>query len=208
MSRPKRDYYYMKKEFVTVIGLFFIYMVCYKFTNFIFIGEPHLIPATAIDHFFGFNPHWIWIYLSSFLSVPLCYLLLFYKEKRRFLSCFIFLTLSSCSIYFIFPTYVPRSSFIPPNFYQPYDFIFRSLHQADGITNCLPSLHVSTAFLCTWLAFKHHPKVAKLLFVYSTLVAISTMTVKQHYFWDVLTGFLMSLIAMAPLIISRRQQQV
>lgn len=177
-----------------IITLFSFYALLYKSANYIYIGEPTKIPFTEVDQFWSFNPHWVWIYLSSFITLPLAYHLWFFKKRKDFLMSFGLLTVASFLIFVFFPTYIPRENYLPTDLNLVYQFVFKALHTADGVTNCLPSLHVSTAFFAAWWSYDIKRESFPLFFVYATMVAISTMTVKQHYFYDALAGFVLSLI--------------
>lgn len=193
------------KDLFELTVVIVIYLVAYKFSNFYHFTNPTEVPFSSIDQFWSFNPHWIWIYLSSYFAVPIFYLLYFKDHaKKSFIISFLFLSLGSCTFFFFFPTFIPRENFLPADLNPVYKIIFELLHQADEKTNCLPSLHVSTAFLCAWFILKTKRKYFIPFLIYAVLVSISTMTVKQHYFYDVLFGFLASVLSIWPIWIYRK----
>ncbi|MAZ50075.1 MAG: hypothetical protein CME65_16045 [Halobacteriovoraceae bacterium] len=177
-----------------ILTLLTFYAVLYKSANYIFIGEATEIKPTFIDRFWSFNPHWIWIYLSSFITVPLSYYFWFHKKREDFIFSFGLLTFTSFLIFVFYPTYIPRSHYLPDDMSPLYELIFQTLHTADGVTNCLPSLHVSTAFFVAWWSYDIKKIYFPYFLVYAIAVTISTMTVKQHYFYDGLGGFILSLL--------------
>jgi membrane-associated phospholipid phosphatase len=72
-------------------------------------------------------------------------------------------------------------------------FVFNALRTADTAANCCPSLHVSSVFLSVFIFLDDQRSKFPFFFVWGSLIAASTMTTKQHYMVDVLTGFLMAL---------------
>ncbi len=63
--------------------------------------------------------------------------------------------------------------------------------------NCFPSLHVTYAFLTYFAVKRYRPHLRFFFLVLAILVAISTLTFKQHYLADVASGFVVSLIGNA-----------
>lgn len=63
---------------------------------------------------------------------------------------------------------------------------------ADGPFNCFPSLHVSIAVLMAFTAWKADRVVGGVAVVLAFLIAVSTLTLKQHYVVDVLAAFVLS----------------
>ena len=194
---------------IDLIAFFTFYALFYKLAGLFYFGEPTEIPFTTVDAFWTFNPHWILIYVSSNFVLPLCYFLWFHKIRFDFLGSFAVLTITSCLIFIFYPTYIPRDEFMPDQMFILYEWLFKAVHTADGVTNCLPSLHVSTAFFVAWWSWEVHRKYFSLFVIYAVLVSISTMTVKQHYFYDAMAGFFLSLfVVVAWKFFARRTGQL
>lgn len=60
--------------------------------------------------------------------------------------------------------------------------------------NCLPSLHVSYAFLTYFAVATYRPRYAPLFFILAIAISLSTLTFKQHYVMDVVTGIILALV--------------
>tara|TARA_B100001971_G_scaffold37960_1_gene32960 strand:- start:1157 stop:1771 length:615 start_codon:yes stop_codon:yes gene_type:complete len=179
------------KNILEIIPSILIYAVLYLIANKVQLITPTKVPMTYGDELFQFNPHWVLIYFSSYISIPMAYLLLFYQNGRMFIRSFLSLTFLSFFVFMLFPTIVSRSDFQSVGMNPIYQFLFNILHSADSPTNCIPSLHVSTAFLIFYLSFSYKNKLLIMgTLIYAILVSLSTLYVKQHLLLDVYTGFL------------------
>lgn len=183
------------KNTLEIIPVIFIYASLYLIANKIQIVDATEVSKQRFDHYFQFNEHWLWIYLSSYLSIPFLYVFYFYKIKRFFIKSFLSLTLVSFTIFMIYPTFVARSEFDSNGISWVYQFAFNILHTADSPTNCIPSLHVSTATLvaCLFLYMRNFTYFI-LGLIYTFLVSLSTLFIKQHVILDIISGALCACI--------------
>jgi membrane-associated phospholipid phosphatase len=65
----------------------------------------------------------------------------------------------------------------------------------DAATSCVPSLHVADSMLAAFLMRRERPKLFPWLMTWAVAIAVSTLTTKQHYLVDVLTGIALALVA-------------
>src|SRR6185436_12742076 len=85
----------------------------------------------------------------------------------------------------------PRPLVLPP---------FRGLSEAfmhwvqtvDAPGNVFPSLHVAHTTMLSFLLIRDRPRVGRVAFVMAQMLAISTLTTKQHFIADVLSGYLLA----------------
>tara|TARA_R110000868_G_scaffold132380_3_gene343214 strand:+ start:37462 stop:38094 length:633 start_codon:yes stop_codon:yes gene_type:complete len=153
-----------------------------------------LVPHTQWDHQIALDVSWIWIYLIAYAYVPIVFL--FLKQKKTvYLYAFSYLIISiiSVTVFMFYPTTLPRESF-------PTDTSFAGLaldwlRGLDQPTNCLPSLHVATAWQSSWWLYQEKKWPGILGFIFSALVVWSTLAVKQHVVWDAITGSAVAVIA-------------
>lgn len=153
------------------------------------IFEPRLLPFTRVDASVPFWPWTVWIYFTEYAFFVYAYF--FMRDLRlvtRYYYAYMTILLVSEAVFVFFPVTFPRAD---------YPAVGDSIHVTalnflrtymDAPANCLPSLHVSSCYissLCFWQ--ESRPKALFLGF-WSTLVAVSTMTTKQHYFVDVWTA--------------------
>ncbi|MBI3555926.1 MAG: phosphatase PAP2 family protein, partial [Deltaproteobacteria bacterium] len=101
------------------------------------------------------------------------------------------------ALFFVFfPTTYPRGDYPLPGDIHPLVYrIFQAVREADDPSNCFPSMHVTCCFLT---AFAFLPKSESrtnfwIYFVWSTLIAMSTLPTKQHYLIDVVGGLALSI---------------
>lgn len=136
----------------------------------------------------------IWIYIVLY-PLYLIWALFGYKDipqMNKTLFGFILLTILSCAIFLIFPVSYPRELFLLPLDNDISTILFRAMRSADKSNNCLPSLHVGLCFIFAYGYLKENKIKFYISFAISVIVSISTLTTKQHYIYDILTGFMIS----------------
>jgi len=174
----------------------FVASVLYLTSNHNPIFEPKFLNMWWIDSATPFIPQTIWIYASEipfFLTVY--FLSKNLENTNKYLYAFFFLQLVSVAIFVIYPTTYPRDLFPLTEKLDPFTFsLFGSLRVTDAPTNCLPSLHVSSCYLSSFVFLKEQQKKFPLFFIWASAIAISTLTTKQHYIIDVIVGFLMAVV--------------
>lgn len=157
---------------------------------------PRLLPMTAIDNAVPFLPYTFWIYTSEYLFFAAIYLACkSMTNLNKFLYSFVLLQIVSSFIFWFWPTTYPRELFPLPDSLDSFTLrMFSGLRVADSPNNCCPSLHVSSVYLSSFIYLDDERKKFPLFFMWATAIAISTLTTKQHYLVDVITGFLMACV--------------
>ena len=170
------------------LALFYliVFVLGYGFPNRFPLFTPHPVPTTIFDAWAGFHPWTIWIYISDYLLIfiPLIFLENL-TELKRFSKCVLTNFLIHFPFFIFIPTTVPRVIVNGNSFSEKF---MRMQHILDEPLNCFPSQHVSLSFLIAVLFWKINKKLSITFLVWATLISISTMTTKQHYFWDVMGG--------------------
>ena len=185
--------------------MFALAYTLYYLTNHYPVIEPKLLPMTMIDRVTPFLPYTVLIYISEYIYFIFVYFSLRnYDNINRYLYSFFLLQSVSCFVFAVYPTIYPRELF-PISQELPFwlQGVWGWLRTQDAPTNCFPSLHVSSVYLSA-LAFRtdgpdHQgkdlaSKIKYWIFMsWGTLIALSTLTTKQHYLADIMSGLTLSL---------------
>lgn len=169
----------------------------YYLTNHYPFLEPRLLPFTWIDSNVPLMPYSILIYISEYFYFAFVYILLRNHDNiNKYLYSFFTLQVVSCAIFAIVPTIYPRENYpIPadiPNWLQA---TWAWLHTVDQATNCFPSLHVSSVLLSSFVFWSGgQKKLFWFFFIWGLMITGSTLTTKQHYLWDIVSGAGLALV--------------
>ena len=63
------------------------------------------------------------------------------------------------------------------------------VQSVDAPGNVFPSLHVAHTTMLSILLMRDRPRLGRVAFVMAQLLAISTLTTKQHFIADVVSGY-------------------
>lgn len=166
----------------------------YLLTNHFPLFEPKLLHMTWIDQAVPFIPETFWIYTSEYYL----FAVVFFTAKNlhnvnKYLYSFFILQLISISFFIVYPTTYPRELFPLPSDLDWLTYaLFENLRVADQPTSCLPSLHVSSCYLSSFIFLDEQRKKFPFFFIWATLVGLSTLTTKQHYLVDVIAGLFLA----------------
>src|SRR5262249_48360591 len=112
---------------------------------------------------------------------------------NKYLYSFISLQAVSVLIFMLWPTTYPRDHYpIPPGLDYWTNLAWVTLRAGDTPGNCCPSLHVSSVLLCGMLFMNEQRKKLPFFLTWGILISLSTLTTKQHYIVDVVTGLAMA----------------
>jgi membrane-associated phospholipid phosphatase len=196
--------------FFRFIIIALLYFILYLLNNRYQFFSPLFIPLTQIDEMIPFIPMGIYIYLLAYIQPTVSFLYLYKNKDYKnvyFLQNHIFIiALIANIIFFLLPTTIvmPFAKYTLTDFLKLTD-VFTAhclvfIYNTDRPFNCLPSLHVAASFVSSYVLWKASSKpifIISLLF--SVAVALSTLMVKQHIFYDVIFGFFLSLVTL-PLV--------
>lgn len=185
-----------------------IYIVLYMLNNRFQYYKPTLIPLTWVDSVFSFNPYGVYPYLFAYIFPAVVYLRMalagMYDQIRKFQCHFLLTTFVANLLFFFFPTTIQNHYNM-----QPLEalmaisdsltgFLLFSIYRIDQPFNCLPSLHVASAFV-SCIALINDKRWIYIFSLFSAvLITISTFWVKQHYALDAFTGFMLALLTYLP----------
>jgi membrane-associated phospholipid phosphatase len=179
-----------------IVLAFVPYLIVYVLIQqLITVNEYDLM--TALDRQIPFMPEFIWIYHTIIpLTVFTCFL--FFQKRRLFL----LMTYSNlvagtilCLFYVFFPSFYPRAEWVDTSTVSGMMVEFTRI--IDGANNTFPSGHVTFAWMLALFVSistlgKKHLWLRVAYFIWASLISISTLTLKQHYLFDVVSGIMLA----------------
>jgi membrane-associated phospholipid phosphatase len=164
------------------------------------IGHLHLsrsteILRTRLDDAIPFWPWTAWCYLPFYAGVFIIAIIGFRRKalfNRALLAVLIVMTLGAAGHIFIGAEY-PRPVLTPP--YPDISAAFlAAVQRIDPPGNVFPSLHVAHTTMLSLILIKDRPRLGRVALVMATALALSTLTTKQHFIADVLSGYLLAFL--------------
>ena len=161
------------------------------------IGISRAVPLEQLypDLVVPFISWTIWIYISHYVFVPFVFIVV--KKPEYFnamLYSMLLATVLASTIFVLHPTLMYRQPFSSE---EPEDLARSLLYLVDLPTNCFPSLHVALAMIGAFFTYKQSRFLGVITVCWAALIIMSTMTIKQHYFADVVGGSVLAIISCA-----------
>ncbi len=189
---------YNKKKWIQGSLVLCLFLFGYFFFGHFYIQEPKMLPLTWVDRNIPVMPWTIWIYISEYL---IFFLLIFYAKSpelmKRMVIAYSLCLVGSFIVFFFYPTILPahyrlhlESAEFNLNF-----LMFNFIKTIDVPGNCFPSLHVAICFLAGFVFLDVAFRRALILILWTVAICVSTLTTKQHYFYDIPSGFLLALLS-------------
>jgi membrane-associated phospholipid phosphatase len=175
-----------RRKWIAAALWYVAFCAIYTFTGRFHLRLPAPLALWLPDRLIPFIDWTIWIYASQYLLLYGCFLGV---NSARTISRLVYaISLASMlafCVFLIYPTEFPRS--LAAEERSP-TFAFRFLYSIDSAANCFPSLHVALAWLSALSLRDERRKAGAMAMVWATLISISTLTTKQHYFVDLVGG--------------------
>ena len=150
---------------------------------------------TAIDDWIPLVPGFVFPYVSLYLLLVLSVWRFFKAETRIFslaaLAVCIDLVLSDI-FYIFFQTRIERPVVSGPDVSSD---ILRWIYSIDEPFNAFPSLHTSSAVLCTLLWRRVGSRFWPIILVWAVFIVASTVLTKQHYIVDIFGGIAVGIVS-------------
>lgn len=173
-------------------------LILYPLTNRYHYIEPQLLPFTWVDSVMPFWPWTVWIYVTEYIIFFVAYFRLRDSlNTTKYFYSYLFILLFSVVVFIFYPVTFPRHDFglegHPDNFSKWGLNVLRN--HMDTPANCLPSLHVSSCYISSICFWSENRRLCLWMLAWSTLVAISTLTTKQHYLVDIIAALILTAAA-------------
>lgn len=193
-------------KFIGVSAFMWLFFSAYFHTLRFPVYPVMTMPLTPLDHWIGFQPALLAVYVSLWVYVGIAPgLMLRLRAMLLYGLWAAGLCLVGLACFYFWPTAVPRAA--------PVDLLqhpgFALLQGVDAAGNACPSLHVATAmFSAIWIDRQlRQIRVPRWLLVFNAVwfvaIAYSTLATKQHVVLDVVAGSLLG-AAFAWLSLRRR----
>lgn len=193
-----KKYYVRYKHAIPLIIYAAIYCVWFAWLERTVV-HPDTIIHMKIDDMIPFCELFVIPYFLWFGYVSIVVLYCFFKNKQEYYKTCVFL-FTGMTAFLVISTLWPNGHHLRP-YIMPRDNIFSSLvahlYNMDTPTNLWPSIHVYNS-IGAHLAVVHSQKLAKnkaILsgsFILCVSIVLSTVFIKQHSMFDVLTAFVMA----------------
>ena len=178
------------KFFKLVLFIWLLYLASNHFQIF----SASTLDMLWLDRNIPFLADSVWLYFSYFAIFILSY---HFESDKEYLNKYFYgllaLNLISNLIFVFFPVaYVRDHAPLIASEGSLTRWCFELIFLLDPPRNCYPSLHVSIAFFAAfhWLA-RNNTKFAMFL-TWAVLISMSTLTTKQHYVVDTISGFILA----------------
>ena len=163
----------------------------YFVTNTLSQGREFSIMHSVVDKWIPFVPQWIYVYMAIYLVVfsPLL-IIKDFLAFRQLVRAYVFVFSISFLVFLIYPVKMMRPLIAPQDFSAR---MVAVLYSVDKPYNCFPSIHVSAIFLAALVCLRVRWKAGLFILISSIMISVAALYTKQHYFVDVLGGFVVAL---------------
>jgi PAP2 superfamily len=153
------------------------------------------IEESAFDRLVGFNPSWVWVYLSLYLLVPIAMSLAPSTEIQRYVRGLLWMVAISCAAWLVWPIAGPR----PVN-QSDTSAVFAWLASVDRSINTVPSMHIELAVYSllfahrTWTRGRSSGMLIAAGWMWVGLIAYACLATKQHFAIDIVAGLAVAIV--------------
>ena len=164
------------------------------------IGNAHLTRSTELlrtrlDDAIAFLPWTAWCYLPFYAAIFVMAIAGFRHRAlfdRTARSVLLVMFVGALGHVFVRAEY-PRPVLHPP-FSGPSEAFMAWVQSVDQPGNVFPSLHIAHTTMLSLLLMRDRPRLGRLALGMATLLALSTMTTKQHFVADVVSGYALAFL--------------
>ena len=188
--------FWEKNKHFTLMLYFIIYLAWFMFLERHVTTHFHVIHMD-IDDYIPFCEFFIVPYLLWFPYIAVVILYMGFRDKKEYFNMCAFL-FTGMTLFLIISTVFPNGHFLRPTEFER-DNIFTQLcamlYSTDTATNLFPSIHVYNSIgvhlaIANSEKTKHNKPVRLASGILMVSIILSTVFLKQHSMFDVLTAFL------------------
>lgn len=183
-----------------ILSYLLIYLVWFAYLEKTVTRRFHVVHMAVDDHI-PFIEIFIIPYLLWFGYVAAAVVYFFFKDVQDYYKLCIFLFVGM-TVFLVVSTVYPHGHYLRPRVFER-DNIFvtlvKGLYMVDTPTNLFPSIHVYNS-IGVHLSIMHSEKlkekkwIRRVSFVLMISIIASTMFLKQHSVFDVITGCIMAIV--------------
>ncbi len=176
-----------KSRFGAILAIIVFFIVFYLGANHFSFLPIHALPLFGWEKSIPFLPWTVIFYFLAYVQVVFVLSLIDKSELKKALSGLLALIAFHGLFFFLFPTAYPRPPF-PTDGSLLSDLGYRLIIFLDNPNNCFPSLHVAISLFSLLLVRKKSLTVKISFGLITALTIASTLTLKQHFFIDIIGG--------------------
>lgn len=175
----------MRERLTALVVLGTAVVGAYCYLNVAPVFTPGTLPMTALDQAIPFILWTVWPYVG--LNVSNAVMPFFVHKRSNFRQLVVTLSIAM-AISILFWLFWPISFARPdvPTANTASAYLYRALIQVDQPLNCFPSAHIAGPAVQLIFVTRENPKLKFALWGIFGLAALTVLTTKQHYGWDVL----------------------
>lgn len=202
-----------KYKHAWILSYLLIYLCWFAYLEKTVTSRFHVVHM-AVDDYIPFIEYFIVPYLLWFLYVAAAVVYFFFTNVSDYykLCCVLFVGMT---LFLVISTVYPNGHYLRPSVFKN-DSIFTTLVQwlysADTSTNLFPSIHVYNS-LAVHMAVSRSGKLRQYKWIQAgsallmISIVLSTMFLKQHSVFDVITAFLLAAVMYVLVYVREPQQQ-
>ncbi len=148
---------------------------------------------TRLDDLIPFWPWTAWFYLPFYAAIFIICISGFRSRLlfRRAMLAVLIVMVTGGGCHLLFPAEYPRPILKPP-FANLSESFMALVQRVDRPGNVFPSLHVAQTSTLALILRRDRPVLGAIAVVMGALLALSTLTTKQHFVYDVISGYAMA----------------
>ena len=188
------------KEFLISILYSLVLPAILYFVLKLFQNNYHII-TSPIDNTIPYIPYFIYIYLFFFPFIIIVLYITFIKDINKYyngIKTILLELIITEVIFLIYPTIIYR-----PTINSNIDLITKTLlnltyYFDTPAINCFPSIHCLLCFQVSYMTILSkniNPNYKIFILITSFLIILSTLFIKQHYFYDIIGALIIFIIS-------------